>query len=370
MTGLNSWTRSKGSYPHSYDSSAGHLTHHYGPRWHRSGVDHAGHLLLFYSTNSEEGYCNTRRIQSKASMHSEVWQALRGLTSIVCYYPHATTPGRVQLVNRMSHQQFLEVVRSHELLDVLSEFPAPQDGTRRRTVLEIGAGTGQQARMLEEYGFDVTAIDLPTSHYRRERVFDVIEYDGRTIPCATDSIDVVFSSNVLEHVAEIDSFLDETIRVMASNGLAIHILPSSSCRMWSIPAHYVWLTKRLFLFFKTFMNSGNSGISDTRSPVAPSTLREWIGTAFPVRHGERGTALTEALYYSKAWWRSRFENHHLTVDIIKDNHLFYTMANSLTDGISIEMRQRLSRLLGSSCRIYILRKSQLRGGSSGGNAGT
>lgn len=125
-------------------------------------------------------------------------------------------------MNGMSHQQFLEVVRSHELLGALSEFPAPQEGTRRRTVLEIGAGTGQQARMLQEYGFEVIAIDLPTSHYRRDRIFDVIEYDGRTISCAADSIDVVFSSNVLEHVAEIDSFLDETIRVMAPNGLAIH----------------------------------------------------------------------------------------------------------------------------------------------------
>lgn len=268
-------------------------------------------------------------------------------------------------MTRMSHQQFLEVVRSHELLGILSEFPASQEGNRRRTVLEIGAGTGQQARMLQEYGFDVIAIDLPTSHYRHDRVFEVIDYDGRTIPCASNSIDVVFSSNVLEHVTEIDSFLDETVRVMAPDGLAIHILPTSACRMWSIPAHYIWLTRRLCLLLKRITRPASPGNKNGRSPVAPRTLHGWIGTLFPMRHGERGTCLTEAIYYSKGWWRGRFANHCLRVDAIKDNHLFYTMANSLTDRVSIQTRTRLSRLLGSSCRIYVLRKSQPLSASAG-----
>lgn len=254
----------------------------------------------------------------------------------------------------MSHDDFLRLIRTHELESAIRCFPPPHDGAVRRTLLEIGAGTGQQAQMLASRGYDVTAIDLPSSHYHDQRVFQVIDYDGRSIPCATGSLDIVFSSNVLEHVSEIDSFLDETARVMKDDGVAIHILPTSSCRNWSLPAHYLWAARRLMALRS--LRTPVLPEQERSVPKRPSGMSQWMTTLFPPKHGERGTAFTESIYYSQSWWRNRFTAHGFNVERTEANHLFYTMANALTDNISIESRVRLSRYLGSSCRIYVLRK--------------
>ncbi len=100
----------------------------------------------------------------------------------------------------MSHKESLKAVRSHELSAALHAFLSLRKGARCRTLLETGVGTGQQAKMLQECDFDVVAVDLLTSHCRFDRVFDVIEYDGHTIPRPTGSLDVVFSSPFLAHV--------------------------------------------------------------------------------------------------------------------------------------------------------------------------
>ena len=257
----------------------------------------------------------------------------------------------------MSHEEFLKLVRSRELESALMHFPSPTEGAERRSVLEIGAGTGLQASMLAARGYNVVAIDLPTSHYLRDRVFDVIDYDGRHIHCASGSMDIVFSSNVLEHVSDIDSFLDETARVMTDDGIAIHIIPTSSCRTWSLPAHYIWLTRRLFALGAARHPDDTS--TATPKPKLPVGVAQWLVTLFPPRHGERGTAITEAIYYSKRWWQRTFLSRGFQIEGTHANHIFYTMANALTDKISIEKRILFSRYLGSSCRIYILRKADL-----------
>src|SRR6266705_5263974 len=112
----------------------------------------------------------------------------------------------------------LDAIRGAELEKIATLFPA---GAR---VLEIGAGTGKQALELQRRGFAVTAIEIPNSHYAAHRVFPIKDYDGRTIPLPDGSIDVVFSSNLLEHVAELSRIHAEIRRVLAPGGCCIHVL--------------------------------------------------------------------------------------------------------------------------------------------------
>ena len=69
-------------------------------------------------------------------------------------------------------------------------------------VLEIGAGAGWQAKKLSERGLRVTAIDVASSYYKPDQVWPVIEYDGAHIPFPDNYFDIVFSSNVLEHIPD------------------------------------------------------------------------------------------------------------------------------------------------------------------------
>ena len=91
----------------------------------------------------------------------------------------------------------LNTLRKAELEKIATFFHAPAH------ILEIGAGTGEQALELEKRGFEITAIEITDSNYRHNRLFPIIEYDGRHIPLPNASVDIVFSSNVLEHVSDL-----------------------------------------------------------------------------------------------------------------------------------------------------------------------
>jgi ubiquinone/menaquinone biosynthesis C-methylase UbiE len=254
----------------------------------------------------------------------------------------------------MSTIEFLHHIRTLELASAISEMPITSaDPLNKMTILEIGSGTGQQAKILTESGFNVIALDLATSAYKNQRVFPITEYDGKIIPCQDSSIDILFSSNVLEHIEDIDAFLKETHRVLTPQGVAIHILPTSSCRFWSLIAHYGWLMKKLAAFIPMRHNK------ETHRTPNLDKIREnkILKVLFPSRHGERGNSLTEIFYYSEYWWKNKFLSSQFEIQKISTNGIFYSMANFLQFKLSIKKRLWLSAYFGSSCKIYKLKKS-------------
>ncbi|MFY1021059.1 class I SAM-dependent methyltransferase [Ectopseudomonas khazarica] len=253
-----------------------------------------------------------------------------------------------------THMQSLKHVRKHELDSALEYFPQLSSGQPCR-VLELGAGTGQQARHISDLGYKVSALDLPSSSYKDARQFHIDEYDGENLPFADETYDVIFSSNVLEHVVSIDKLLSETYRTLKPGGMAIHLIPSPACRLWSILAHYIWLmrrvTSRLMALTQNAAEAGDV-------PRTPQSRREWLGTLFPLRHGERGNTLTETYYFSKIYWLGKFRSNNFNVHTVSGNGLFYTMANATGAKLSINCRKALSRTLGSSCLIYVMTKNE------------
>ena len=247
-------------------------------------------------------------------------------------------------------QKYLHSIRSHELDAVLEYFPAPMGQPVR--VLEIGAGTGHQAQRLTNLGYDVIAIDVPGSAYAHERVHPVTEYDGYTLPVPSRSVDVVFSSNVLEHVLHVDELLAETVRVLAPDGIAIHILPTPSWRWWTSLTHYGRVVSRAIAAISGRQRTKQLGTSERAwSPGAWDIIKS---LAWPARHGERGTTLTEAYYFSRKWWFVAFRTAGFETRFTFPVGLFYTGSMLMAERLSLWRRTKMSRWLGSSCRVYVL----------------
>lgn len=257
-------------------------------------------------------------------------------------------------MTRMSIINFLHKIREIELTKAICEMPSPKKTTQKISLLEIGSGTGRQANILERAGFNVTAIDIPSSSYRTQREFNVVEYDGANLPCKTQSIQIAFSSNVLEHIAHIENFLVEIHRVLDGNGQAIHILPTTSWRFWSTITHYGWATKKTFLYLKGLV----SPKMPLTTPVSlPSSSNDLVRILFPARHGERGNILTEMYYFSEYWWKRKFTQNGFVLKKVIPNGLFYTDSSLFGESISFKNRAKIAKYLGSSCKIYILEKS-------------
>lgn len=235
----------------------------------------------------------------------------------------------------------LNEIRRTELLQTADWF-----GPGMR-VLEIGGGNGYQAGLLADRGCVVTSVDLAT-HPCRGKYFPVMAYDGVQLPFQDQVFDRVFSSNTLEHIEHLPRLLLETQRVLKREGLAIHIVPSSSWRFWTNLAHYAFLAKKLGSSAKASYGQTGKLMQDKgRWHVLRSIL-------IPGGHGVDGNALTELHRFSRRSWRLLLEKAGFECIEVKSNNLFYT-GYGLIPELPLCIRHGLARCLGGSCHILLLR---------------
>lgn len=179
--------------------------------------------------------------------------------------------------------EHLQLIRAEELNLVI------QECNTRSTILEIGAGAGWQSKILKEQGYSVSAIDITDTNYKKEQVFEVIDYDGHKIPFEDKTFDIVFSSNVLEHIPHIVDFQKEIKRVLKDDGICIHLLPTSNWVFWS----------NITGFLRSFKFEKAHGAIAKRS-------------------------LYEIYYFSKYYWDNLFNSSHFRIVKYEANNLFYT----------------------------------------------
>jgi SAM-dependent methyltransferase len=246
--------------------------------------------------------------------------------------------------------EFLHVIREFEYRTIIERF---SPGIR---ILEIGGGTGYQAKRLTDDGFIVASIDIPASEYADHLEFPVQPYNGRDIPFPNNSFDVVFSSNVLEHVLDLPYLHAEVKRVLRPGGYCVHLMPTGAWRFWTNIAHYTELFQRLLglgprLLPKAF---SKPALSDAMSVLRlmASTAKHY---AIVPRHGETGNALSEIVTFSSRHWKQHFASQLFTLDEATGVGLFYTGHMVLGPHLSLKSRQKLAKWLGSACMIYVVR---------------
>ena len=95
-----------------------------------------------------------------------------------------------------------------------------------RKMLELGCGRGEVLHGFAECGFEVLGLD--GSLYSERRIQEPIviaDIEGRPIPFASNSVDVIFHKSVIEHIQNTSFFLSEIHRVLRPGGLMIAMTP-------------------------------------------------------------------------------------------------------------------------------------------------
>ncbi len=225
-------------------------------------------------------------------------------------------------------------------------------------VLELGGGSGYQAYLMAARGCEVVSLDIPD----RELLplfYPVLEYDGQYIPYADASFDVVFSSSVLEHIANLPSLLAEMRRVLKPEGVGIHIVPTSIWRFWTSVTHHVYLLMKYLLKLPDigWVSTSETCPSTKTDATSKSLLLNRITrNLWPPAHGAYSNAWIELYAYSKFHWLRIFNGNTWEVIHYAPNRLFYG-GYGIFPKLSIQTRRGLSRILGSSCHVFIVRSA-------------
>lgn len=223
-------------------------------------------------------------------------------------------------------------------------------------VLDVGGGSGYQASIMAALGCDVSSIDIADRPSPRTPYYPVQDYDGRNIPFADASFDLVFSSNVLEHIQPLPPILGETRRVLKVDGLAVHVVPSSVWRFWTSITHYGYLLKRLAIMARRrrVPTAGINGLPLDEAIRRRGLAQALQRTLLPTQpHGEYPNALAELYYFSRRRWLRVLEGNGFSVVQVTGNGLFYTGYELFPD-LPLQVRRRAARVLGSACHIFVL----------------
>jgi SAM-dependent methyltransferase len=258
---------------------------------------------------------------------------------------------------------FLEAIRLSELtqIDDLLE----SMGHKGASILEIGAGTGWQARELASRGYQVSAIDIPSSNHSSARIWPIMDFDGRHIPFPDASFDVVYSSNVLEHVEDMETLNREMVRVLRPGGRAIHYVPTRAWRAWSLAAFYPSLVRDVWrrLFSPKVKQAPPVATENPSTPLPvpgnnPSRplLQKVLRRLVPHAHGAEGSCWSELTRFARPSWDRYFTSAGWVVEDYRSNGLFLTGEMLMGGLLPTTLRTRLSKYFGSTAHLYVLKR--------------
>ncbi|WP_406865032.1 class I SAM-dependent methyltransferase [Streptomyces sp. HUAS MG47] len=111
-----------------------------------------------------------------------------------------------------------------------------------RVVADVGGGRGYFTREFRRRGAHSLLFEPDAAELAAEPEAGTVVADGYLLPLADAAADVCFSSNVLEHVRDPDTFLSEMVRVTRPGGL-IHVSFTNWLSPWGghewAPWHYL-----------------------------------------------------------------------------------------------------------------------------------
>jgi SAM-dependent methyltransferase len=106
-----------------------------------------------------------------------------------------------------------------------------------KVILDLGCNNGYGSAALREICSQVAALDVsPAAIEDAQRRFagrgiDFRLYDGRNIPFANRSFDMVVSFQVIEHLEDTAPYLTEIARVLRPSGVVLFTTPNAAIRL-------------------------------------------------------------------------------------------------------------------------------------------
>lgn len=230
--------------------------------------------------------------------------------------------------------------------------------------LELGCGSGQNSRHLAYYCKHLTATEYDAAKItacETEQISLAVADAQNLSEYATDSMDLIFSSNMIEHLHRVDDCLGECSRIIKTGGIVVHTVPTRTWKVFHLLMFYPVIVRAMLLRLK---NAGQrrkttpvadcNTLDDNLRPRQPSSL---LGSYFPKIHGISKTHLQEFVAWGEKKWLAVFDRNELNV--LRIVHLPFYYGH----GYKFSFLLKWGNLAGlSSSTAYVLQPRTKLGG--------
>ncbi len=250
--------------------------------------------------------------------------------------------------------QWRAALRAFEIRSVLEEFPPDAF----ENALELGCGDGTGSAFLEPWCRRLTATDYDAAKFRAASTEQTTfaPLDAQELSAFREgSLDLVFSSNLLEHLPDVEKCLREIARVLKPGGYAVHLLPNRTWKLFNMLLFYPLLAQSIFR--KLLSRNERAGDSPGNSEAlddnlrAVSDRRRLCSSLFPRIHGYASSHLDEWQRWGEGRWLALFSRSGMRVERVVRLPFYFG------HGYSFRPILRLgNRFHWSSSTGYIMRK--------------
>ncbi len=155
---------------------------------------------------------------------------------------------------------------------LISSFSKSKNLKKNIFILEIGCGNGNLTNYFYKKGNNCLGIDVEFKYgpfvesLFSKGLIKLIYQEGNNRkdihkknlnyfwPCRNNSIDLAFSSSVIEHILNLEEFISENSRVLKKGGYCIHYFPSRSSLLEAhigIPFGGIFINKLYYRFMSS-----------------------------------------------------------------------------------------------------------------------
>lgn len=224
--------------------------------------------------------------------------------------------------------------------------------------IELGAGNGYQSKKLKSMCQELTVTDLNFDRIEEQYKDPSIIYrelDAENIGgnFEAEYFDFIYSSNLMEHLPNIDDCLAGCNKVLTEDGIMITILPNSNWRLLSTLLFYPVKLKNILVAILKNSDQASEGLTIRlgNNLKVTSRKRTAFSSLFPQPHGVSHGILSEHKAFHWRSWVRRFDKSGFdVVDIVN---------GPISSGYGIgydRIKKTLERLNFTTEYVYILRK--------------
>jgi len=205
----------------------------------------------------------------------------------------------------MNDLEWLHLMRHDELDVALEKFPKGKN----IKILELGSGDGYMGKCLTEQNYDVICTDI---NPKLPSMFPVRKIIDGKLDFSSETFDLIFTSQVIAHVENLELFFDEVKRVLKKDGLMINLVPSTGWWIITNFWHYVLTPYNFLKFLKKSNIKNNQGESNIKKTEI-NLIKRIINYLFLHPLGNSSSFIYELKKFSKNSWIQLFKKYQFKI---------------------------------------------------------